>query len=181
MCPLPAYWVPLILRLSVSNVGLAAIDIRYTIWFSKARNAFSPGRIDRLTCCVEPKRSLEAGALCVEVLVLLVLVPCMFECSLHGVHTLQYLKIEMGPSLVLQTYRCLGVCWVMPSWTLHGCFSESHPSFGQLRVCALFHFLQWSFLLVLPLNHWGSISAGNKSCRVWLCVYVVSSYYVTWK
>ena len=92
---------------------------------SKARNAFSPGMIDRLTCCVEPKRSLEAGALCVEVLVLLgltvirgtevVLVPRTFECSLHGVHTLQCLKIEMGPSLVLQTYRCLGVCWVMPS------------------------------------------------------------------
>ena len=78
--------------------------------------------IDRLTCCVEPKRSLEAGALCVEVLVLLtvirgtevVLVPRTFECSLHGVHTLQCLKIEMGPSLVLQTYRCLGFCVCVP-------------------------------------------------------------------
>ena len=39
------------------------------------------------------------------------------ECSLHGVHTFQCLKIEMGPS-VLRTFGCLGVCWVIPSRVL---------------------------------------------------------------
>ena len=58
---------------------------------------------------------LEAGAFCVDVLVLLavirgaevVLVLHISECSLLGVHTFQCLKIEMGPSSVLQTNRKL--------------------------------------------------------------------------
>jgi hypothetical protein len=58
---------------------------------------------------------LEAGAFCVDVLVLLavirgaevVLVLHTFECSLHGVHTFQCLKIEMGPSSVLRTFAAL--------------------------------------------------------------------------
>ena len=91
MCPLPAYWVPLILRLSVSNVGLAAMAIRYTIWFSKAWNALAPGMIDRLTCCLEPKHFLEAGVFCVEALV-------------HGAEVV----------LFLQTFECSPWCLYTP-------------------------------------------------------------------
>ena len=95
MCLLAACWVHLILRLSFINVGLGAIAIWSTIWFSKARNALAPGMIDRLTCCMEPKRSLEAGAFCVKVPVLLtvirgakvVLVLHLSECSLSLVFT----------------------------------------------------------------------------------------------
>ena len=113
--------------------------------------------IDRLTCCVEPKRSLEAGALCVEVLVLLtvirgtevVLVPRTFECSLHGVHTLQCLKIEMGPSLVLQTYRCLGVCWVMPSRVFVFVYLSKILELACSLACVNFVlYLDWGFCLV---------------------------------
>ena len=42
------------------------------------------------------KAFLEAGAFCVEVLVLLTII--------RGVHTLQCLKIERGPSSVLKTF-----------------------------------------------------------------------------
>ena len=95
MCPLAACWVPLILHLSFINVGLGAIAIRYAIWFRKSRNTLAPGMIDQLTCCVEPKRSLEAGAFCVKVPVLLtvirgakvVLVLHLSECSLSLVFT----------------------------------------------------------------------------------------------
>ena len=86
---IPLYCVSLILHLSCMNVGFCAIVIWYTIWFSKAQNILAPGMIDRLTCCAEPKRSLEAGAFCVKVPVLLavihgakvVLVLHSFECS----------------------------------------------------------------------------------------------------
>ena len=183
MCPLTACWVPLILRLSSINVGLGAIAIWYTIWFSKARNAFSPGMIDRLTYCVEPKRSLEAGALCVEVLVLLtvirgtevVLVPRTFECSLHGVHTLQCLKIEMGPSLVLQTYRCLGVCWVMPSWVFVFVYLSEILELACSLACVNFVlYLDWGFCLVT--FYFCSTSKelhGTQGKRMWAAIFLV--------
>ena len=149
MCPLPAYWVPLILRLSVSNVGLAAIAIRYTIWFSKALNALAPGMIDRLTCCLEPKHFLEAGVFCVEALVHgaeVVLVLQTFKCSPWCLYT-PMPKDWNGAFFSVEDFCCLAVCWVMPSRVLVFVYLS--------EICLVLVWSSGVILLLVVLLVWG--------------------------